>query len=158
MWRSLGSTPSRVRVKPFPLTPQSDWIRLKQIAQLVLTGSRHPQAIGTPQLRRSHLVESLPIGESNQLQQDTKLNNHKNMIDLIVTLSPIAIAPLCAIGLLMILDAIWRNSLTVNDLGAPGRPKSLIYKDLRLSLRNFANRLTNTHKSRRFIIWITEKD
>jgi hypothetical protein len=53
------------------------------------------------------------------------------MIDLIITLSPIAIAPLCAIGLLMILDAIWHKSLTVNDLGKPGRPKSLIYNDLR---------------------------
>jgi len=35
----------------------------------------------------------------------------------------------------------------VKDLRRPGRPKSLICKDLGLSLKNFVNRLTNAHKS-----------
>ena len=38
--------------------------------------------------------------------------------------------------------AISRKYLTVNDLQKSGRPKSLIYKGLQLSSKNFANRLT----------------
>jgi len=44
--------------------------------------------------------------------------------------------------------AISRKYLTVNDLRRPARRKSLVHKDLRLSSKNFANRLTNGQKCR----------
>jgi len=48
------------------------------------------------------------------------------MIDLIITLSPIAIAPLCAVGLLMLLDSIWCKSLTIKHLRRRARACAVI--------------------------------
>ena len=41
-----------------------------------------------------------------RLKLSPNIINTINMIDLIIALSPIALAPLCAIGIIMILDAI----------------------------------------------------